>query len=263
LILTRGMVARADGAARAESRAGPRGERTFLVLVAVPAVKALPDDGVILNARLAAQLQVGAGGEVILRLEKAAMISKDAPLSGAEDESVVLRATVSEVVGDDDFGRFALTASQDSALHGFRSSPRVAGQTGPGGPRQCGAWLRFCERDAGAVAFAVGYRAMPSLATASLEVRELPKGGGFELRSSRIFLDAPIVSAARKQRTGILREGGHRQFHAAGRRFPDLFRQRTPRRRGSDTKAPATAVFDGHRARRPVERLRAGGIVGR
>ena len=45
-------------------------------------------------------------------MEKPSAISKDAPLSGAEDAGVTLTARVARVVGDADFGRFALTSSQ-------------------------------------------------------------------------------------------------------------------------------------------------------
>ena len=67
---------------------------------------------VVLNERLAAQLGVKAGDEVRLRMEKPSAISKDAPLSGAEDAALTLTARVARIVGDADFGRFSLASGQ-------------------------------------------------------------------------------------------------------------------------------------------------------
>ncbi|MCX6979404.1 MAG: ABC transporter permease [Verrucomicrobia bacterium] len=67
---------------------------------------------IALNERLAAQLGVKAGDEIRLRMEKPSAISKDAPLSGAEDAGVTITARVARVVGDADFGRFALASGQ-------------------------------------------------------------------------------------------------------------------------------------------------------
>ena len=76
-------------------------------------IPALPEaNAIALNERLAAQLGVKPGDEVLLRLEKPSAFSKDAPLSGEEEGSVALRVRVARVVGDADFGRFALASGQ-------------------------------------------------------------------------------------------------------------------------------------------------------
>jgi len=81
---------------------------------------ALPDaPSIVLNERLAAQLGVKAGDEVRLRMEKPSAISKDAPLSGAEDAAVTLTARVARIVGDADFGRFALASGQVPPFSAF------------------------------------------------------------------------------------------------------------------------------------------------
>ncbi len=67
---------------------------------------------VALNQRLAAQLAVKAGDDLSLYVEKPGAFSKDAPLSGEEAALVTVKARVGRIVGDEDFGRFALTASQ-------------------------------------------------------------------------------------------------------------------------------------------------------
>ena len=76
-------------------------------------IPALPEaNAIALNERLAAQLGVKPGDEVLLRLEKPSAFSKDAPLSGEDEGSVSLRVRVARVVGDADFGRFALASGQ-------------------------------------------------------------------------------------------------------------------------------------------------------
>src|SRR5437763_1758049 len=65
--------------------------------VATGDVKPLSTDELALNERAAAQLKVTPGETVILRVEKPGLFSRDAPLSGEENEVVAIRAKVGRV----------------------------------------------------------------------------------------------------------------------------------------------------------------------
>ncbi len=193
--------------------------------------RALPDArtsyDIILNERLAAQLGVKAGDEVRLRMEKPSAISKDAPLSGAEDAAVTLTARVARIVGDADFGRFSLVSGQVPPFTAF--VPLAVLQERLGFGAQVNLFLR--SKSAGSVVsaadkakvqrsiafsrltFGIVQSGRVSFATSSLlqgegelirqfgdeyRIVELPNSGGFELRSRRIFLDPSIPKAARR-----------------------------------------------------------------
>ncbi len=111
-LMLRATVARADGGARVNTAQLLGVDERFWKLSPRKAVVDLPSDGVALNQRLAQQLSVAAGETVIVRVEKPGMFSKDAPLSGEGNEVVALRMKVARIVGDEDYGRFALSASQ-------------------------------------------------------------------------------------------------------------------------------------------------------
>jgi ABC-type lipoprotein release transport system permease subunit len=199
---------------------------------------------------------VKAGDEVRLRMEKPSAISKDAPLSGVEDAGVTFTARVARVVGDADFGRFALASGQVPPHTAFVPLSVLQEKLALG--TEVNVIVRLGttdEENIGKVAQRVAsdpdFRkwARPTLTdkmrhlfsnrtlppptpdlrdaisiiereefhridprqlrkdvdryrvhlakTFDLEVRELPKESGFELRSSRIFLEPAIIEATR------------------------------------------------------------------
>ena len=193
-----------------------------------PSANAVPltANEIALNERLAAQLGVKSGDEVLLRLEKPSAFSKDAPLSGEEEGSVSLRLRVVRVVGDADFGRFALASGQVPPHTAF--VPLAALQEKFGFGEQVNLLLR--SESAGSVFSAadkVKIRRSITLSRITLgivessrmvlpssflqdegelvrqfgnefRVVELPNSDGLELRSQRVFLDPSIPKAARQ-----------------------------------------------------------------
>ncbi|HUR44592.1 MAG TPA: FtsX-like permease family protein [Candidatus Saccharimonadales bacterium] len=149
--------------------------------------------GTILNSTLAAHLKAKVGDTVSLRVQKPSLLSREAPISPQQDYSVALRLPVTGIVGDDEFGRFSLQASQLPPFNAFvplallqerleltnRANLLLAN-----GTRAELANVRLAEKW--------------DVADAELEIRELPDQRGIELRSSRVFLDAASVEAARK-----------------------------------------------------------------
>lgn len=161
----------------------------------------VPERGtVVLAAELARHLAVGPGDEVVIRLERLSGMPKDTPLAQAEDAIVPLRLAVADVVGNDRWARFGLQADHAAPRNAFVNRDQLA---------------EILEIPGRANLFlATGGNTelpleLPSLLTgadASLELRELP-GGGWEVRSPRVFLANGIVKElARRPRrpAGIL-----------------------------------------------------------
>jgi ABC-type antimicrobial peptide transport system permease subunit len=154
----------------------------------------LRDDGeaVALNERLAQKLGARVGDEVLLRVDKPSLLSRDAPLSTVGDASVALRVPVSAVARDADFGRFSLEANQIPPFTAF--VPLKLLQQKIAMRERVNVLLvgGNVSLNEASVALARQWQ----LADASLELRELPQQNVLELRTDRVFLDPPVGKAA-------------------------------------------------------------------
>ena len=76
-------------------------------------------DGLAINELLAKHLGVTAGDDLIVRVEKPSLLSKDAPLSPDDEQLVTLRLPLKYILGDKQFGSFQLSSSPDPAMNVF------------------------------------------------------------------------------------------------------------------------------------------------
>ncbi|MEO6787464.1 MAG: FtsX-like permease family protein, partial [Chthoniobacteraceae bacterium] len=184
---------------------------------------------VVLNERLAAQLGVKVGDEVLLRMEKPSAISKDAPLSGDEDAAIMLRARVARVVGDADFGRFSLASGQVPPFTAFvplaalqeklgvgekvnilmRRHVARTEQNGSGNAKgSMSAIRKLFSSTTSTVVMDLDEMGLLAPDNSDAAIRqlfgqydlrliELPHSSGIGLRTPRIFLEPAIVKAAR------------------------------------------------------------------
>jgi ABC-type lipoprotein release transport system permease subunit len=77
-----------------------------------------------LNQKLATALGVQIGDEVSLRVEKPGLLPGDAPLAAQKDDRTVRgRFTVRRILGDDELGRFSLSANQVVPYNAFVNLP--------------------------------------------------------------------------------------------------------------------------------------------
>ncbi len=194
-LLLRGSVARADGTARVNQAQVLGVDARFWKLAPTPADD-LPKDSLALNARAAAQLGVKVGETVILRVEKPGFFSKDAPLSGEENEVVAIRAPVARIIPDKAFGRFSLQASQVPPSSVFLPLEFLQQRLSFTG--RANLLLRSTPDD-----FATAVKTHWVVQDAGLEIRKLPATGGLELRSPRVFLEPQIVEAAPRGVTAL------------------------------------------------------------
>jgi len=228
VMLLRGSVARADGASRI-NQAQVVGVGADFWELAPESGGELPADGLALNERAAAQLGVKVGETLIVRVEKPGLFSRDAPLSGEENEIVSIRVKLAKILTDAEFGRFSLQAGQVPPFSAFLPLQMLQDRVGQAGRanllllRQPNVIQYFGGSSVGigsvmfklpdwfAERFVSAYGRISDegyaqemrervatslqLTDAGLELRDVPTGG-VELRTPRVFLDPPVVSAA-------------------------------------------------------------------
>lgn len=200
VIVVRGTAASDDGERRAGRVQVIGADARFWQLGGSRPPAEATGETVVLNRRLAARLGARPGDEVLLRVEKPSLLSRDAPLSTVADASIALRLRVAGIAADADFGRFSLEANQIPPLNAVvplatlqqalsmadRANVLLVGPVPAGGNAVAKAnaalWKRW------------------QLADAALELRELP--GALELRTDRVFIDPPAAQAAQGAQPG-------------------------------------------------------------
>lgn len=158
-----------------------------------PLLKA-DEEGAVLNARLAERLHAKPGDEVVLRVDKPSVLSRDAPLSTTEDSSVAIRVPVRAVATEAQFGRFSLEANQIPPLTAFVPLSLLQKQLELPGRVNV---LLLGGKPGAAPSLSAASASLArhwQLADASLELRKLRSE--LELRTDRVFLDAPVSEAA-------------------------------------------------------------------
>jgi putative ABC transport system permease protein len=158
--------------------------------------KSLPahaGDAVFVNDRLAAQLKLRPGDTILLRLPRVSQLSRDAPLAAEEDATAALRLEVGRILGDEEFGRFGLAASQLPPLNAF--VPLAVLQRSVNATNQANLLLISGASEAqaqAALAKAIQVQDM------QLQIRDITNPPSLELRSPRVFLDAVVSEVALK-----------------------------------------------------------------
>jgi len=154
-----------------------------------------PPESVALSQNLARALGVRAGDDVLLRVDKPSLLSRDAPLSTIEDSSVALRLPVSRVVADIDYGRFSLAANQVAPYNAFVPKAFLQRKLGVEGRANL---LLVGGRP---IATQVATRALWAhwqLTDSQLQLKPVPNRETVELTTDRVFLDPPVGDSAVK-----------------------------------------------------------------
>ncbi len=150
-----------------------------------------------INQRLAQQLNVREGDRIVIRVEQPGTLPRDMPLASDEDVTIALPVRIIAVIGDEHFGRFSLQANQTPPFNAFVSLPWMQAQISMSGRANM---LLAGHGDAAAPpTFPEANRAVQLQWRASdAEIELLPARNDTqqELRSRRVFLDAPIQHAA-------------------------------------------------------------------
>ncbi len=142
------------------------------------------------NARLAGALGLSDGDTIVLRMAKPGLFSRDAPLSGEDDELVTLRGRA-KPVDDEDFGQFSLEASQITPSTVFVPLAWLQEEVGFPGRANMLLLGKGSEVDPADLQQAM------TLEDYGMSAVEVPLAGSVELRSERIFLDEHLVEVVR------------------------------------------------------------------
>ncbi|MFP4057016.1 MAG: FtsX-like permease family protein [Candidatus Brocadiia bacterium] len=196
LLHVRGVARNSDGTARANNVQVLGVDRRFWALGGSDDLLAgAPEGAVVLNRRLARQLGVGEGDEVLLRLRKPSWLSRDAVLSTAQGSSLAPRLTVAAVAGQEAFGRYSLRANQITPYNAYVPLAWLQERVGLAGRANT---LVVGETKLGAERAADVLRQHWRLADLGLELRRLEDRGVLELRSEGVFFDATLSEAIEK-----------------------------------------------------------------
>jgi putative ABC transport system permease protein len=156
-----------------------------------------PDEAII-NVHLAARLRVKKGDEILIRIKKSDIIPKDMPLSLDSDLTTARRFRIKDIASDSRFGRFNLKAEQIAPHTIFISLSRLAKEMGIAGRANVLLVAKNRNKQKFLRQITHAFKKAWKLTDAGLEVTELPGRGLIELKSRRIFLDSPVVDAAKK-----------------------------------------------------------------
>jgi putative ABC transport system permease protein len=199
-----GVVARQDGAARANQVQVYGVPQEFWRLAPQPVPIPLDEDSVALNAALARHLDARVGDALVLRIHKPSALSQDAVISPRDGASVALRVRVSRILSPSEWGDFSPQAGSLPPLNLFIEHSRLARAAGLEGRANLALLGPLKESAAGENPDAWVARGF-TLADAELEVRSVAARRGtnaptapvapVELATRRIFLD-PVVTRA-------------------------------------------------------------------
>jgi len=154
------------------------------------------EQGVVLNEQLATRLKVAVGDELLLRIEKPSIMSRDLPVSPDSDLSVAFRLEVRAVATEAEFGRFSLRANQVSPLNAFVPLGWIQEKLGRDGQANV---LLVAENQEGGISTEnanIAIKKRWQLADTGLKLRRLDKQNTVEVRSRRIFIDESLSEAA-------------------------------------------------------------------
>ena len=117
-----GIAKRPSGESRANNVVVLGVDKAFWTLaLKQPEFKDIPEDGIVLNERLARQLgNLQVGNVINLRVHNPSQLSRDAPMAPIEDSTASLaQMEIIAIVSEKEFGRFSLKASQVPPYNAF------------------------------------------------------------------------------------------------------------------------------------------------
>jgi putative ABC transport system permease protein len=155
-------------------------------------------EGFLLNDRLAQGLGASVGSAVVLRIEKPGALPREAPLSTNEDFLTPLRIEVEAIAPETRMGRFSLQANQIEPYNVFVPLQWLQEKTDLTGRAN----MLLAGGGTTTEAAEAALRRHFSVADTALELLLLQNQEAVELRTERIFIDAPLADAVHKELPG-------------------------------------------------------------
>ncbi len=199
VIMTKGTVTLEEGDGRGALMAGNVHflgvTDKFWSLGNVSILPMMGEEGVTLNDRLAKQIGAKVGSELLLRVDKPSLLSREAPLSTLEDATIAFRLKVLAIVDESRFGRFSLEANQVPPLNIYLPLAYLQNKMGQENRVNT---LLVGQRESKPITSSETTSALWknwTLADSNLEIHEVPATNELALTTPRIFLDPPIGEA--------------------------------------------------------------------
>jgi putative ABC transport system permease protein len=197
-LMLKGIAINNEGSARANNVQVFGVDERFWKLGTQTILK-LQGDSAVINERLARQINVNNGDEILLKVEKSDLLPRDAPMSLNTDLSISFRVKIKIITSDLGIGGFSLQSNQIAPFNVFvpisllqekidqknHANLLLVGDTKNNSKS-------VCTVETANNALRKSWR----IADASLELRELPEQDIIQLTTGRIFLDPPIISIA-------------------------------------------------------------------
>jgi len=156
-----------------------------------------PGDGeVYISQNMAQRLQLKADDALLLRVDKASQIPKNAPFVTDEENQVSLRVKVKKILSPEELGRFNLKTSQTAPFNVFMSLSFLNDEMELKG--KANKLLFYAEKSVDASDIERSIQNHWTLKDIALEVIPVLEGSQLELRSERIFMDSTITKAVDK-----------------------------------------------------------------
>ncbi len=151
---------------------------------------------VFISANLASRLQLKTGDPVLLRLEKASPLPKNAPFVSETDNFVTTRLTVRQILGPDQLGQFNLMASQTAPFNAFISLKALNEIMGTGELANLLLFASNNKLDIPSIMRSVGEHW--TVRDAGLSIGAVDNEKKWEIKSERVFIEPAVVEAVKE-----------------------------------------------------------------
>ena len=125
VMISEGMAVSRGGEKRANRVQVVGIDSTFYKIATTDLYSVLGKNEIIISQNLAEKLEVRAGDNILIRINKASLIPKNAPFVSGDETSVSYRATIKSIATKDELGRFSLKNSQTAPYNLFMDLQRL------------------------------------------------------------------------------------------------------------------------------------------
>ena len=151
----------------------------------------LTGDSIIISRNLANRLNLGAGDELLLRIEKASLIPMNAPFVSDADNSVSVRVAIRDVADEQQLGTFNLRVSQTAPFNVFMARSALESLMDFGG--RVNVMLLDAGDNGSESQINNSLRNHFTAADAGLRLNYLSQPGVLDVKSARVFMDDALA----------------------------------------------------------------------
>jgi putative ABC transport system permease protein len=162
----------------------------------LPKYTQLPPPGngeVYISQNLAQRLQLKEDDALLLRVDKASQIPKNAPFVTDQENQISIRAKVKKILSPEELGRFNLKTSQTAPFNVFMSLSFLNGEMEL--KDKANKILFYSENNIDVPAIQKSIQKHWTLQDIALEITPVLDSSQLELRSERVFMDSSITKA--------------------------------------------------------------------